>query len=80
MSWYTNQGTLSTSQLSGFFSKLEFWTHSNQSPNLAVPLTLGKRLNLYRPQFNSLMKENDDCDNNWWNLRNDDVMYMFYLK
>lgn len=63
-----------------FFPELRFRTHLDQSHNLDLPLTLGKLLNMCRPQFNYLIKENDDYDNDRWYLKNDAVMYMFCLK
>lgn len=63
-----------------FFWKLGFWAQLDLCPNLALSLTLHKLLNLCRPQFNYLVRENDDNDNSRWYWKNEELMYMFCLE
>ena len=43
-----------------FFPEAKVWNSFESESNLALRLTLGKFLNLHRPQFNYLMNENDN--------------------
>lgn len=78
MGCYTQREVLSVAHFGFFFFswKVRFWTHLDHSPNMALPGTLGKLLNLDRPQLNSLLNENDDNDTSRWYVKNDEGIYM----